>query len=91
VIALTRIGAIGIDIELKSRIFNYEKLKQLILSDSEHITFNKLDEEDKQSAFLRCWTRKEAFFKAVGSGLSSPLKELEVTFDNFSEPEILKT
>lgn len=36
---------------------------------------------DTAESFYRCWTRKEAFVKALGAGLAYPLDRFEVTLD----------
>lgn len=40
-------------------------------------------------AFYRCWTRKEAFVKAHGAGLSFPLDAFDVSVHAAGEPKLL--
>ncbi len=85
-VALTRGREIGIDIEAAARLAgDAERLSDLakrILSQRELAAWCSLpDDISRAKAFLRAWTRKEAYVKATGAGLRDKLNEIEVTLD----------
>lgn len=72
---------LGIDIEVSRQHFSLESLANLIFSVQEQSELKTYPVEQRIDAFLRGWTRKEAFFKATGDGLSFPLQSIEVPFE----------
>lgn len=65
----------GIDCE-RIRDFRPNILKR-IFSEQEQAYFRNLPDEEKNTAFFRLWTLKEAYIKAIGRGLSFPMNQAE--------------
>ncbi len=78
-LAITEDRQIGIDVEHIRADFATEDIARRFFSRSEVESFNGLQKEEQVAAFFRCWTRKEAFIKATGKGLSQPLDKFDVT------------
>lgn len=70
---------IGVDVEYIKRDLMTEEIAQHFFSAAEIRSLSTLPEAEKTAAFFRCWTRKEAYIKAFGSGLSHPLDKFDVT------------
>lgn len=72
---------VGIDIEPIDPGLPFDELAQVVMSHEEQRRFAELPDADKPMAFACLWTRKEAYVKALGKGLSYPIKQLSVSFD----------
>jgi 4'-phosphopantetheinyl transferase len=70
---------IGVDVEYIKEDFAAEDIARHFFSAYEVETLAALPETERAAAFFRCWTRKEAYIKAIGNGLSHPLDEFDVT------------
>jgi len=71
--------AIGVDLEAERELTDALAIAERFFSPGERKTLRSLPRELQTTAFYRCWTRKEAFIKAVGEGLSYPLSAFDVT------------
>lgn len=69
---------IGIDVECIDRHTEIEALANRFFAKSEYEQLISFPPSERQRAFFRAWTRKEAFIKALGKGLSYPLKDFVV-------------
>jgi 4'-phosphopantetheinyl transferase len=70
---------IGVDVEHKRRMVDMENVARRFFAPGEVDELMSLAETDRTDGFFNCWTRKEAYIKAVGDGLSLPLGSFQVT------------
>lgn len=80
--ALTRGNDIGVDLEQIRPDFAARQIASQFFAPDEIAALRATPKEAQTAAFFRCWTRKEAFIKAHGSGLSLPLHQFVVSLDN---------
>jgi 4'-phosphopantetheinyl transferase len=86
--ALARDQEIGVDVE-HMRAMEYEQVSERFFSPHEVQALRSLPPEARQEAFFRCWTRKEAYLKARGMGLSLALDMFDVSLAPGEPPALL--
>lgn len=89
-IAVSDTNELGVDVEYIRADFATEDIARRFFSPHEVAAFNALSNELRVAAFFRCWTRKEAYIKAIGRGLSQPLDGFDVTLDPETPPALLR-
>jgi 4'-phosphopantetheinyl transferase len=77
--AVVRERAIGVDIESIRRDMEHESIAERFFSPAEQRVLRALPSSLRPQAFFDCWTRKEAYIKAHGEGLSLPLDQFSVS------------
>lgn len=77
VIATSRLCPVGIDIERQHRAQDLHECESTICHPAE-IPMLPIAQEQRAAALLELWTAKEAFLKAIGSGLSNPPEEIVI-------------
>jgi 4'-phosphopantetheinyl transferase len=79
VIALSERGDIGVDIEYISQKTDIGLMMPRVFSIAEQAAIRALDVSAQRAAFFRVWARKEAYIKALGTGLSLDLTTFDVS------------
>lgn len=79
VLAFIQQFELGVDVEYIKTDFEVMDIADNFFAHDEIQNLKEVEKELQFEAFYRCWTRKEAFIKAKGSGLSFPLADFSVS------------
>src|SRR2546425_7227123 len=77
--AISQVHAIGVDIEYARANSSGDEIARQFFSANEVASLCSLPSGLRTVAFFNCWTRKEAYIKARGEGLSHPLDRFTVS------------
>lgn len=82
--ALVAVGLghpLGVDIERVRPLPDFRDLCRSYFASSENEALDRLPDGERLAAFFRTWARKEAVLKALGTGLSLALDQVEVSVE----------
>lgn len=78
-VVVARGRRVGVDLEPVRALPDADIIAERFFSASEVAAYRALPEAARPAAFFACWTRKEAFVKALGDGLTHPLDTFDVS------------
>ncbi|HET7007050.1 MAG TPA: 4'-phosphopantetheinyl transferase superfamily protein [Candidatus Binatia bacterium] len=87
-LAVNCIGELGVDIEYVKPDFKFQEIAERFFTAKEVAAMRGLPPDLQRQAFFKCWTSKEAFLKAKGTGLSGKLDEVEITLTAAEQVQI---
>jgi 4'-phosphopantetheinyl transferase len=79
-----------VDVEHLRPVPHFEEIASRFFSPGESEMLMATSAASRIEMFFACWTRKEAFLKARGEGISESLAKVEVTLSLSEEPKILR-
>lgn len=82
------LAPIGIDLEYKERRTDWRSLVPRLFSEHEQAAFAAAEADAQHCLFYRLWTRKEAYMKACGLGMSLPLRAFAVGIEDGATPYV---
>jgi 4'-phosphopantetheinyl transferase len=72
---------VGVDIEYLIPMADMDDFAEQFFTPRESAWINALSGKQKEDAFFKTWTCKEAFLKANGSGLAVPINQVEISLE----------
>jgi 4'-phosphopantetheinyl transferase len=88
-IAIARGRDLGVDVEQVRPTPDTEAIAARFFSAGEQVALAALPAAERQAAFFDIWTRKEAWIKAIGKGLTFPLDQFTVSLGQGEEDCLL--
>ena len=88
--AFTLRRRLGVDLEAIRPMPDWAELASQFFSPAENEALRALPPGVREAAFFTCWTRKEAYVKALGGGLSIPLDSFDVSLAPGEPPRLLR-
>jgi 4'-phosphopantetheinyl transferase len=70
---------VGVDVEHVRSLKDMDQIASRFFSAEEYRIWQAVSAEQQDQAFFNCWTRKEAYIKVIGEGLTHPLDRFVVT------------
>jgi len=89
--AVSRAGEIGVDAEQIDPQVKHESIARRFFADEETAALAACGAAERERAFFRCWTRKEALVKALGDGLAHSLTTFAVSIEAVEVSPLLRT
>ncbi|MBY0274553.1 4'-phosphopantetheinyl transferase superfamily protein [Candidatus Binatia bacterium] len=88
VVAVATGRQVGVDIEWMRRPVDVDAIACRFFAPGERAAVLGASDADRRETFFACWTRKEAYLKARGHGLTYPLDRFEVTLGRAAAPAV---
>ncbi|MFG2091966.1 4'-phosphopantetheinyl transferase family protein [Streptomyces sp. NPDC048612] len=90
IVAAGRCGPIGVDTESVTRQVSYDLLRMQVCTPEEAEVLDALPEAERTARFLRLWTLKEAYTKALGQGMRRSFSAVGFCWDFGGRPALAK-
>jgi len=84
-------GRLGVDVEVVRPLADMDRLAHQNFAPDEVSALLETQPSQRERTFYRAWTRKEAYLKALGHGLTLPLHSFSVSLDPAPDAALLRT
>lgn len=81
-VAISSVAPVGVDVEQIRPMSDAVRLAERFFKPAESRALGQCPESERQAAFFRMWTRKEALLKATGQGIAYGLERFEVSCEH---------